>query len=49
MLQQGNTCFCKCLIGFVAPDACLYLADVGVANQQHAQTALADTATDGIG
>ena len=35
--------------GFLIPKAGLHLTDVGAANQQHTQTALADTAANGKG
>ena len=48
-LQQGNPGLCAGRAGGFVPDACLYFADVGAAQQQHAQTALADAAADGVG
>ena len=48
-LQQGDPGLCAGRTGGFVPDACLYLADVGAAQQQHAQTALADAAADGVG
>ena len=48
-LQQGDPGLCAGRAGGFVPDACLYFADVGAAQQQHAQTALADAAADGVG
>ena len=48
-LQQGDPSLCTGRAGGFVPDACLYFADVGAAQQQHAQTALADAAADGVG
>ena len=48
-LQQRNARLGAGLAGGSVPDAGLHLADVGAAQQQHAQTALADAAADGVG
>ena len=48
-LQQGDPGLGAGRAGGFVPDACLYFADVGAAQQQHAQTALADAAADGVG
>ena len=48
-LQQRNARLGAGLTGGSVPDAGLHLADVGAAQQQHAQTALADAAADGVG
>lgn len=49
VLQQRDACLLAGFAGGVVPDACLHLTDVGAAQQQHAQTALADAAADGVG
>ena len=49
VLQQRDACLLTGFAGGVVPDACLHLTDVGAAQQQHAQTALADAAADGVG
>ena len=49
VLQQRDACLLTGFAGGAVPDACLHLTDVGAAQQQHAQTALADAAADGVG
>ena len=48
-LQQRDACLFAGLAGGGVPDAGLDLTDVGAAQQQHTQTALADAAADGVG
>ena len=49
VLQQRDAGLLAGFAGGVVPDACLHLTDVGAAQQQHTQAALADAAADGVG
>ena len=48
-LQQRNPRFLTSALGLFVPDAALDFADVGAAQEEHTQTALADAAADGVG
>ena len=48
-LQYRDACFPADLSRIVVPDGGLDFADVRFAQQQHAETALADAAADGVG
>ena len=49
VLQQRHAGFPADTVRFFVPDGGLHLADVGLAQQQHTQAALADAAADGQG
>ena len=48
-LQQDDTCFLAEAFCLLVPQGGLYLADMRLAQQQHAQAALADAPADGQG
>ena len=48
-LQERNICLFIHLPGVGVPDTGLNLSDVGAAQKEHAEPALADTAADGVG
>ena len=48
-LQQRDPRFLTGAFGFFVPDAALDFADMGAAQEEHTQAALADAAADGVG
>ena len=49
VLQQRDPRFLTGALGFFVPDAALDFADMGAAQEEHTQAALADAAADGVG
>ena len=48
-LQQLDSVCCRFFANFLWPDGALYFSDVRLAQEEHTDTGLTDTAADGVG
>ena len=47
-LQKRNSVLCSFLLYFLRPQGNMYLTDVSLAQEEHTDTGLSDTAADGV-